>query len=80
MTSTENHDQAVAQSLRWAQDAAARLNFKLALGWLAVVEAVDGALPPEWEQARTSWLVHSTSTEGANEAPAAPPPKAATSA
>ena len=68
MTSTERHEQAVAQSLRWAEDAAATQDFKQALGWLAVVETVDGALPPEWEQARTSWLVHSTSTEGATEA------------
>lgn len=65
MTSTERHKQAVAQSLRWAEDAAASRDFKHALAWLTVVEAVDGALPPEWEQARTSWLGHTTSIEGA---------------
>ena len=51
----KRHEHAVAQTLRWARDAAADEDFGEALSWLSVVTAIDGALAPGWEQTRASW-------------------------
>jgi queuine/archaeosine tRNA-ribosyltransferase len=49
------HKRAVAQTLRWAQEAASREAFSDALAWLNVVKVVDGALTPDWQRTQTSW-------------------------
>ena len=55
MSDPQQHERAVAQSLSWAAEAAERNDFADALAWLAVVEAVDGELAPEWQRAQASW-------------------------
>jgi len=55
----ERHERAVANTLCWAQEAAAHDAFGDALEWLHVVELVDGALTPGWERTQASWrLLH----------------------
>jgi len=49
------HARAVAQSLRFTQEAADRGDYREALSWLGAVEAADRALSPEWEQTRGLW-------------------------
>lgn len=49
------HESAVAQSLRWAQEAADSGDFSDALEWLRVVEVVRGDLPPGWGNKQDSW-------------------------
>lgn len=49
------HERAVANTLCWAQEAAAHEAFRDALEWLHVVELVDGALTPDWERTQASW-------------------------
>jgi hypothetical protein len=51
----ERHERAVANTLCWAQEAAADEAFGDALEWLHVVELVDGALTPDWERTQASW-------------------------
>jgi hypothetical protein len=51
----ERHEHAVAQTLRWARDAAAGQDFGEALEWLAVIEAIDGTLAPGWERTQERW-------------------------
>jgi hypothetical protein len=51
----ERHERAVANTLCWAREAAAHEAFNDALEWLHVVELVDGALTPGWEQTQASW-------------------------
>ena len=51
----ERHERAVANTLCWAQEAAAHEAFSDALEWLHVVELVDGALTPGWERTQASW-------------------------
>ncbi|MBB4660719.1 hypothetical protein [Conexibacter arvalis] len=46
---------AVGRSLRWAARSAAMGDYADALGWLELVEAVDGGLPPGWSERRRSW-------------------------
>lgn len=53
----QRHERAVAQTLRWAQDAADRDAFSDALDWLDVVEVVDGDLAPGWKRTQSSWRV-----------------------
>jgi hypothetical protein len=50
------HERAVANTLGFAREAAARGDFRGALEWLAVVDVVDGGLPPGWERTRAVWL------------------------
>jgi hypothetical protein len=76
MSSTAQHEQAVAQTLGWAQEAAGRDDFEGALAWLAVVETVDGFLSAEWERTRASWLHRKRPADGSRE-PAACGPDAA---
>ena len=51
----ERHERAVANTLCWAQEAAADEAFSDALEWLRVIELVDGALTPGWERTQASW-------------------------
>ena len=53
----ERHERAVANTLCWAQEAAAEEAFSDALEWLHLVELVDGALTPRWERTQASWRV-----------------------
>lgn len=50
MSGAERHQWAVAQTLGFAQEAAARGDFNGALQWLEVVEVLDGGLPVEWQR------------------------------
>ncbi|HEX4805711.1 MAG TPA: hypothetical protein VFU94_07400 [Conexibacter sp.] len=52
----ERHALAVRQSLRWAERAAREGDYERALGWLRMVEQVDGALDAEWRARRETWL------------------------
>src|SRR6185312_8579200 len=56
----ERHALAVRQSLRWAERAASEGDYERALGWLRMVEQVDGALDPEWRQRRAQWRTDRT--------------------
>jgi hypothetical protein len=56
MSTNGRHERAVAQSLGFAQDAAANGDFVNALEWLRVVETVDGGLPEAWESTRAAWV------------------------
>ncbi len=49
------HERAVAQTLRWAQEAAASQSFDDALEWLQTVAVVDGPLSPGWQRTQASW-------------------------
>jgi hypothetical protein len=51
----QRHERAVAQTLRWAQEAADRDAFGDALDWLDVVEVVEGDLAPGWKRTQSSW-------------------------
>jgi hypothetical protein len=55
MNATQRHQRAVAQSFRFAQEAADRGALGEALEWLTVVDYVDDGLPAEWERARACW-------------------------
>lgn len=55
MPAGERHVLAIRQSLRWAQRCAREGDYERALGWLAMVERIDGALPDPWPQMRTAW-------------------------
>jgi hypothetical protein len=55
MPAAERHTLAVRQSLRWAERAARERDYERALGWLAMVERVEGALPDEWQRRREVW-------------------------
>ena len=57
MPRAERHRQAVAQSLRCAEDAAAAGEFGDALDWLRLIDYVDGGLSPFWQRRRESWLL-----------------------
>jgi hypothetical protein len=45
----QRHRLAVAQTARWAQDAADGGHYQDALSWMRVLEAVEGELPAELE-------------------------------
>jgi hypothetical protein len=51
----DRHRRAVEATLGRARDSADRGDLRDALEWLRVIEAVDGALPPGWEDQRTAW-------------------------
>jgi hypothetical protein len=51
----ERHEHAVAQTLRWARDAADGEDFSEALQWLLVVEVIDGTLAPGWQRTQERW-------------------------
>ena len=56
MAEMGRHGRAVARSLGFAQEAAAEGDFVNAVGWLQVVQAVDGGLPPHWERTLAGWI------------------------
>ena len=52
----DRHLAAVARSLGWARESAARGDYADALGWVRVVEAIGDAIPYEYEVKRQAWL------------------------
>ena len=52
----DRHLAAVARSLGWARESAARGDYADALGWVRVVEAIGDAVPHEYEAKRQAWL------------------------
>jgi hypothetical protein len=55
-SAASRHRAAVARSLGWADEYAARGQYAEALGWVQVVEAVDEQLSVEFENKRRAWL------------------------
>jgi hypothetical protein len=51
----ERHRAAIARTLSWADDAAARGEYREALAWLDTVEAVDAELPQPYVVKRAAW-------------------------
>ena len=61
------HQRVVAQSFRFARQAAGRGALGEALGWLGVVELVDERLPAWWERARGCWQANKSAPGGRRE-------------
>ena len=51
----DRHLAAVARSLGWAQESAARGDYADALSWVQVVEAIGDPIPHEYETERRAW-------------------------
>jgi hypothetical protein len=49
------HRVAVANTLRWADEAASRSDFSDALAWLHVLDVIGDELPPEYQAKRRAW-------------------------
>ena len=49
------HVMAVKRSLGWAQESADEHDYKNALGWLGVLEAIGEQLPAEYQTRRQEW-------------------------
>ena len=56
MTGEERHRRALERTFAWAEESAAQGQLDDALGWLQLVEFVEGDLPPDWEEQRQAWL------------------------
>jgi hypothetical protein len=54
-TGRERHSAAIANTLRWASDAARRGGYTEALEWLVVVEATGDELPERYQRLRAEW-------------------------
>ena len=52
----DRHPEAVRRTLTWADESANRGDHADALAWLAVIQAVDGTLPDDYETKRAKWL------------------------
>ena len=55
MDPTARHERAVAQTLGWADEAAARGDHGDALGWLKVLDAIGEQLSQDYQSKRESW-------------------------
>jgi hypothetical protein len=64
LTSAARHDRAVAQTLDWADKAAARGQHSDALAWLRTVEAIGDHLPDDYQQKRGHWRTAITNRTG----------------
>ena len=49
------HRAAVANTLTWAEESAARGDYANALAWLSVLDAIGETLPDEYETKRIDW-------------------------
>ncbi len=49
------HTAAVRRTLKWADEAARAGDYKAALEWLAVIEAIGDELPPRYQLKREVW-------------------------
>ena len=52
----DRHLAAVARSLGWARESAARGEHADAIGWVEVVEAIGDPIPHEYDAERQAWL------------------------
>jgi hypothetical protein len=52
----DRHLAAVARSLGWARESAARGDYADALGWVRVVEAIGDPIPHEYDAKLQAWL------------------------
>jgi hypothetical protein len=52
----DRHKAAVARSLGWAEEAAARGDYAEALSWVQVVQAIGDQIPIEYQTKRRAWL------------------------
>ena len=50
------HRAAVASTLSWADDAAARGDYAVALAWIEVLDAIGDELTGEYQTKRDAWL------------------------
>jgi hypothetical protein len=50
------HAAIIARTLRWADEAAARQDYREALRWVETVRNVSDALPDEYEVKRRRWM------------------------
>ena len=66
----ERHQAAVARTLRWADEAAARHDFRDALAWLKTLEAIGETLPDHYLHMQEAWT-HCLSASGTAKAEAA---------
>ena len=55
LNTAARHERAVAQTLEWADEAAARGDHANALAWLKTVEAVGDQLTPDYKSRRAQW-------------------------
>jgi len=64
------HQAAVARSLGWADEAAARRDFRDALAWLRTLEAIGETLPDRYLRRQEAWTrsLHASTTECAETA------------
>jgi hypothetical protein len=67
MNAAARHQRVVAQSDRFAAQAAGRGALGEALEWLGVVELVDERLPTGWERARAGWQARRSAPDGRRE-------------
>jgi hypothetical protein len=56
VSADDRHLAAVARSLGWADQAAARGDYADALSWVGVVEAIGDLIPTEYQTKRQAWL------------------------
>jgi hypothetical protein len=54
-TDGDRHGQAIRNTLRWADEAAARGDIAAGLEWLAAVEAVGEVVPAEYCTKQAAW-------------------------
>lgn len=67
VSAEDRHLAAVARSLGWAEQAAARGDYADALSWIAVVEAIGDLIPIEYETKRQAWLIALARNRASNE-------------
>ena len=51
----ERHRAAIARTLSWAEEAAAKEDYSTALSWLATIEAVEGRLTADLDAKQRAW-------------------------
>jgi hypothetical protein len=56
ISAEERNALSTRQSLRWAERAAREGDYERALGWLSMVERVEGRLAEDWRQLREIWI------------------------
>jgi hypothetical protein len=54
-SASERHRAAVARTLGWADEAAARHDFRDALAWLRTLEAIGETLPDHYLRKQEAW-------------------------
>jgi hypothetical protein len=69
LSSGAKHDRAVAQTLDWADEAAARGEHAEALAWLQTIEAVGDRLSDAYEQKRGHWQAALSGSAGERSSP-----------